>query len=325
LRTSLLPLPDRFARFLTFGLAQAARRSTVISLRTLAVCLVLTFQRAHAQDLSVVEQTEAPELRENGDAASSPARTAFSVQPPVVWLHPESCSLLAFSQESTGQESTGQESSSQESTSQESTNQESSSQESTNQESTQESVHERQPVESELITEGEGSFGHYHIFAYSWWSELYTGGIEYDRHSWNYFLKSQMDWVAEVLPVTILRQPSDTDVFGDPLRPGQFINPGLGIYPVGLRMKWRYDKGWQPYFIVKGGMLFFAHKALSKDAAHENFSLQTGLGMQRRLTKRVDMRLGFEDMHFSDAFVVPSNPGLDVMAYDGGIVYHLGK
>jgi opacity protein-like surface antigen len=322
---SLFSLPDCFARFMMFGLAQVTRRSTAFSLLTLAVCLVLTFQRAHAQDRSAVEQIEATQLTENGDGGSSPAHPAFSVQAPVVWLHPDSSSPLDFSQESTSQESTSQESTSQESTSQESTSQESTSQEPTSQESTRESVHEKPPVESELITEGEGSFGHYHIFAYSWWSELYTGGIEYDRHSWNYFLKSQMDWVAEVLPVSILRQPSDTDVFGDPLSQARYINPGLGIYPVGLRMKWRYDKGWQPYFIVKGGMLFFAHKALSKDAARQNFSLQTGLGMQRRLTRRVDMRVGYEDIHFSDAFMVPSNPGLDVMAYDGGIVYHLGK
>jgi opacity protein-like surface antigen len=186
-------------------------------------------------------------------------------------------------------------------------------------------LREKHPVDSELIVEGEGSFGHYHIFAYSWWSELYTGGIEYDRHTWNYFLKSQMDYVAEILPVTILRQPTDTDVFGDPLSQARFINPGLGIYPVGLRMKWRYDKGWQPYFIIKGGMLFFAQKALSSDAAHQNFSLQMGIGMQRKLTKRFDVRVGYEDIHFSDAFMVPSNPGLDVMAYDGGIVYRLGK
>jgi opacity protein-like surface antigen len=305
-RTSLLPfLPDRFARFLTFGLAQAAGRSTAFFLLTLALCSVLTFQRAHAQDLSGIEQTEVPQRTENGDAGSWPALTPFSVQTPVVSPHPDSSSPLAFSQEWTGQESTGQES--------------------TSQESTQESVQEKQPVESELITEGEGSFGHYHIFAYTWWSELYTGGIEYDRHSWNYFLKSQMDWVAEVLPVTILRQPTDTDAFGDPLSQARFLNPGVGIYPAGLRMKWRYDKGWQPYFIIKGGMLFFAHKALSKDATRQNFSLQTGLGMQRRLTKRVDMRVGYEDIHFSNAFMVPSNPGLDVMAYDGGIVYHLGK
>jgi len=288
------------ARLLMFGLAQTARRSTAIFLLSLAVCPLLTLRRAHAQELSAVEQTGATQRTENGDAGSSPALTAFSLQPLVASFHPDSSSPLDFRQDSTGQQSTSQQ-------------------------LTQASVHEKPPVESELITEGEGSFGHYHIFAYSWFSELYTGGIEYDRHCWNYFLKSQMDWVAEVLPVTILHQPSNTDVFGDPLSPAQFINPGLGIYPVGLRMKWRYDKGWQPYFIIKGGMLFFSHKALSKDAAYQNFSLQTGLGMQRRLTKRVDMRVGYEDIHFSDAFVVPSNPGLDVMAYDGGIVYHLGK
>jgi opacity protein-like surface antigen len=181
--------------------------------------------------------------------------------------------------------------------------------------------------ESELIVEGEGSFGHYHIFAYSWWSELYTGGVEYDRHSWNYFLKSQMDWVSEVLPVTILVQPAKTDVFGDPITKSraQTVDPGLGIYPIGLRMKWRHDKAFQPYFIIKGGMLIFEKKALSSDAAYENFSLQIGIGMQRRLTKRLDVRVGYSDIHFSDAFIVPSNPGLDVMSCNAGLVYRLGK
>src|SRR5947209_18555251 len=42
--------------------------------------------------------------------------------------------------------------------------------------------------ESELIFEGLGSFGHFHVFAYSWWSYLDVGGIEYDRHSWDRFL-----------------------------------------------------------------------------------------------------------------------------------------
>lgn len=286
--TSTLRLPRRFARLLSFGPRQCARLCSALFDLALAVCLFFAFGRADAQALSAFEQTGVRQLTENG--SGSPASTAFSAQPADLLLAQESCSPLASSQESAP-----------------------------------ETDREKQPVESELIIEGEGSFGHFHIFADSWWSEFYTGGIEYDRHSWNYFLKSQMDWVAEVLPVTILRQPTDTDVFGDALSSARYINPGLGIFPIGLRMKWRYEKGWQPYIISKGGMLFFAHKALSKDAARENFSLQIGLGMQRRLTRRVDMRAGFEYFHFSDAFVVPSNPGLDSMAYDGGLVYHLGK
>lgn len=185
------------------------------------------------------------------------------------------------------------------------------------------SPQQKQSPESELIFEGEGSFGHFHIFANSWWSELYTGGIEYDRHSWNYFLKSQMDWVAEVLPVTILVQPAKTNVWGEQLTQQKSIDPGLGIYPIGLRMKWRYDKAYQPYFIIKGGMLIFAKKALSEDATYQNFSLQMGLGIQRRVTSRFDVRVGYADIHFSDAFMVPSNPGLDVMSYNCGLVYHL--
>jgi hypothetical protein len=35
--------------------------------------------------------------------------------------------------------------------------------------------------------------------------------------------------------------------------------------------------------------------------------------------------MGMGDYHFSNQFVVPSNPGLDVMAYDGGISFHLGS
>jgi opacity protein-like surface antigen len=303
---------------LSFGPGRRACLCSALLDLTLAVCLLFAVQRAQAQLPSPSPspsqaQTEAQtqvqaqaqvqvsihdlagfdgyrQLAENAPAPGWPADTAFSAQPPIHLLAPESTSPPASGQESA-----------------------------------QEPVREKQPVESELIIEGEGSVGHFHIFADSWWSELYTGGIEYDRHSWNYFLKSQMDWVAELLPLTILRQPSDTDAFGDALSQARYINPGVGIFPIGLRMKWRYDKGWQPYFIAKGGMLFFAHKALSKDAARENFGLQIGLGMQRRLTKRVDMRAGFEYFHFSDAFVVPSNPGLDSMAYDGGIVYRLGK
>ena len=187
------------------------------------------------------------------------------------------------------------------------------------------STHARQQPESELIFGGEGCFGHYHIFGYSWWSELYTGGVEYDRHSWDYFLKAQMDYSAEVLPIATLVQPANTNVFGDPLSTARETIHGIGIYPIGLRMKWRHDKGFQPYFIVKGGLLVFEHKALSRDGAYANFSLQTGIGMQRRLTPRIDMRVGLADIHFSDAFIVPANPGLDVMSYNGGLVYHFGK
>jgi hypothetical protein len=183
----------------------------------------------------------------------------------------------------------------------------------------------RQPVESELIVEGAGPFGHVHFLTCSWWSYLYTGGVEYDRHSWGNFAGARMDYVAEVLPVAILRQPAKTDVWGDPLTPAKETVPGAALSPIGLRMMWRSNNSIKPYFITKGGLIFFDKKALSQYASYGNMLLQVGVGVQFRLTKRFDMRAGVGYMHFSDAFVVPSNPGLDVMNYNGGLSYRFGK
>ena len=187
----------------------------------------------------------------------------------------------------------------------------------------------REPVESELIFEGLNSFGHYHIFAYTWWSYLTAGGVEYDRHSWGQFIGARMDYVAEVLPVVILRQPRTTDLFGDPLfgvvpNP-RVAHPGVGISPIGLRMMWRDGRNWKPYYEVKGGVIGFTHKALSNYASYEDFTLQQSIGMQFRLSSRWDFRCGFSDFHFSNGFIVPNNPGIDEMAYNGGLSYHLGR
>jgi hypothetical protein len=183
----------------------------------------------------------------------------------------------------------------------------------------------REPVDSELIYEGLGSFGHYHIFGYSWWSYLHTGGLEYDRHTWGKFIGARMDYIAEIVPVVILKQPAETDVFGDPLSSQFETAGGLGISPIGLRMMWRDGKRWKPYFLVKAGMIGFAQKALSQDGSYENFSLQQSIGIQIKLNTVWDFRMGLEDFHISNAFVVPGNPGIDEMSYSVGLSYHFAK
>jgi len=41
------------------------------------------------------------------------------------------------------------------------------------------------------------------------------------------------------------------------------------------------------------------------------------------MNERWDLRLGvFSDFHFSNAFIVPVNPGLDVMNANLGLVYN---
>ena len=184
---------------------------------------------------------------------------------------------------------------------------------------------EHQPVKSELVYEGIGSFGHFHIYADSWWSNIHLAGLEYDRNSWGTFLGAQMDYSADFLPVAILTQPSKTDEWGDALTTNRQHVAGLAISPAGLRMMWFSDKRVKPYYLIKGGVIVFTKKALSQYASYENFTLQESLGVQFKLTNRWDFRTGFLFFHFSNAFIVPSNPGLDSMTYNVGLAYHLGR
>jgi hypothetical protein len=184
------------------------------------------------------------------------------------------------------------------------------------------------PVESELIFEDVNSFGHFKIFANSSWSCLYTGGIEYDRHSWGTFIGARLDYSAEILPVVILRQPSLTDIWGSPIgvgRTNREIVPGVGILPIGMRLIWRDGARFKPYYVIKGGMTVYTQKAFSQDAAYENLCLDQSIGIQFRLTDRTDFRAGVGVLHQSNGFVVPSNPGLDEMNWNAGLSYHLGR
>jgi hypothetical protein len=185
---------------------------------------------------------------------------------------------------------------------------------------------EHQPVKTELVFEDLGSIGHYHLFASSRvMAGFHASGLEYDRNSWGQFLGARMDYVAEVLPVAVLTQPTESDVWGNPLSTKMEHVAGLAITPIGLRMLWRDGKRVKPYAFLKGGMIGFSKKALSPTATYEDFTLQSSLGLQFRLNDRWDFRAGALYFHFSNAFIVPSNPGLDSMSYDAGFSYHLGK
>jgi hypothetical protein len=171
-----------------------------------------------------------------------------------------------------------------------------------------------QRVESEFTVEGLASYGHYKIFASGSGCKLYTGGVEYDRHSWGYFLKARVDYVAEVLPLVLLRTADTSDIWGTPTSTARKTVPGLGFSPIGFRMIWLNHRAIKPYLTAKGGMLVFPQKVLSQESSYVNFSLQSATGVETRLTQRFDLRLGlFSDFHFSNGFVVPVNPGLDVM------------
>src|SRR5580698_354549 len=181
--------------------------------------------------------------------------------------------------------------------------------------------------EQEVIFEGLVSYGNYRIFASGYDEKLYTAGVEYDRHSWGSFLGAQVDYVAEILPFILLNKPRGTDIWGNPVpfnqRNIRQLVPGVGITPIGFRMQWRSSKAIRPFLEAKGGIIGFTKKVPSTEASYENFSLQTSTGVQVRLNDRWGVRLGlFGDFHFSNGFVVPVDPGLDVMNASVGVSYH---
>ncbi len=183
----------------------------------------------------------------------------------------------------------------------------------------------KRPVASEITLEGMVSYGNYKIFASGENCKMYDVGIEYDRHSWGRFLGARVDYVAEVLPMILLNQPTQMNIWGSTLSQSRKTVPGIDIAPMGFRWLWRDGKTIKPYLMAKGGFLVFTQKALSSNATYENFSLQSAGGLQVKINERFDLRLGlFGDFHFSDGFIVPANPGLDVMNATMGLTYHLG-
>ena len=184
---------------------------------------------------------------------------------------------------------------------------------------------EPEPVKSEIVLEDLGSIGHYHLFTSGTVNAtLRAGGVEYDRNSWGQWLGARMDYVAEVLPV-VLNEPSESNVWGAALTAQREQVAGLAIAPIGLRMLWRDGKRVKPYAFSKGGMIGFSKKVLSPKAGYASFTLQFSVGLQCKLNDRWDLRAGALYFHFSNAFLVPSNPGFDSMGYVGGLSYHLGK
>lgn len=184
----------------------------------------------------------------------------------------------------------------------------------------------RQKPAADLVVEEMTSFGNYRLLAGGSNSKLYTAGLEYDRHSWGTWLGARRDYAGEILPVMILNEPSNTDIWGDTLGPGRKTLYGVGITPIGVRLVWRDGKSFKPYFSAKGGLLVFNDKVLSKAGTYEQFTLQEAVGFMVKMSPRYDLRLGlFGDFHFSNGFVTDVDPGLDVMNCNIGLVYHLGS
>lgn len=183
----------------------------------------------------------------------------------------------------------------------------------------------KQPMESELSLMGMIPDGDYRLFSATVRCTAWTVGMEYDRR-WGHFLNSRVDYVIEALPFVLLSQPAISDFWGNAYSPNQELVHGVSLSPFGFRFLWRSDKAIKPYIIGKLGTAVFAKKAFSPNASYANFNVQAALGVQIRMTNRVDLRVDpFEFFHVSNGYLAASNPGMDELGTRVGISYRLEK
>jgi len=184
----------------------------------------------------------------------------------------------------------------------------------------------KQPVASEIAQTNLVSYGNFKLFGAAVRCNIWTAGVEYDRHVWGRHLKAQVDYVVEVLPFVLLSEPASADKWGNPTSPYQQLVHGLGVSPFGFRFLWRSDTRVKPFLIGKLGVLAFPQKVLSQSASYANFNIQGEGGVQIKMTDRMDLRLvPLEYFHFSNGYLAASNPGFDELGVNFGISYHLGK
>lgn len=184
----------------------------------------------------------------------------------------------------------------------------------------------KRTVESEIAVTTMIPDGDYRLFSATVRCNVWTVGVEYDRHSWGHLLKSQVDYVVEVIPIVILSQPAVSDFWGNAKSPNQQLVPGMSITPFGFRFLWRNNMAIRPYLTGKLGAIAFAKKAFSQNASYANFNVQVDFGLLFRMSKRVDIRIDpFVFFHVSNGYLAASNPGMDELATKIGISYHLGK
>ncbi len=185
--------------------------------------------------------------------------------------------------------------------------------------------YEKPAVESQIVAEGGSSVGNIHVFAFADDRRIEPLGIEYDRHSWGSFLTARVDYVAEVLPVVLLNEPARYGADSIALTTARQVKYGFGFSPAGVRLLWRRHAGFSPYLIGKGGLLIFPDPVLSPLDGHLSFSAQFGGGVEETLSRRVSLRLGYSDFHFSNGGIATRNPGIDLMYFNAGLVFRLGS
>ena len=130
---------------------------------------------------------------------------------------------------------------------------------------------ERGTTKNEFQLESGVSVGNYHLFAYAENRRLHYVGIEYDRHSFGRLFGARFDYVTEFMPVILVNEPAEFGADSRALTTERQQQYGLGYCPMGLRLIWRKPGKLQPYWMGKGGVLYFQNRILSHGSRSSQF------------------------------------------------------
>ena len=124
-----------------------------------------------------------------------------------------------------------------------------------------------------------------------------------------------LTYTADLIPVARLHIPKDAtpDRFflGNNPEKRALSTTGVGAYPLGLRVTFRFRERVRPFIAGHTGGLYFADPVPDLRGRRFNFAVGIGTGVRVALPHRLSLTLGYRYHHLSNGFRGSINPGLD--------------
>lgn len=124
-----------------------------------------------------------------------------------------------------------------------------------------------------------------------------------------------LTYTADLIPVARLHIPEDAvpDLFflGDNPKARALSTYGVGAYPLGLRVTFRFRGRVRPFIAGHTGGLYFFAPVPDRRGRRFNFAVGIGGGVRMALPHCLSLTLGYRYHHLSNGFRGSINPGLD--------------
>lgn len=123
-----------------------------------------------------------------------------------------------------------------------------------------------------------------------------------------------LTFTADLIPVARLHIPQDATpdfFFAENPEKRALSTNGVGAYPLGLRVTFRFRERVRPFIAGHTGGLYFSEPVPDLRGRRFNFAVGVGAGVRVALPRRLSLTLGYRYHHLSNGFRGSINPGLD--------------